>query len=302
MSKLKEIAISNGPALDGFKVFNGMDKLSSIGIAGLEFYDEDELDDTYKMNANPKLNELYLIDPTIDFSWVFAKRMCECFANVRLLNLDGAMIDDNGLVYVLQLKKLQELKLSKTDITDRGFAGQNHSRKKLKILNGQAVPVDESVISISSLKDLEVLNIDFCKHLSSHSFNTMKLNKLKHFSAQGTQFNGKHMRTLGMNCPNIESLNLSNCNQLRGNDVDMEAVLTLKSLETLELQSCFHTNLACIKPIMRSVKLQTINISKCVAIDTQSIAEEMFSEMKSLRRIILRKERLYRCSFVAAKS
>lgn len=298
MSKLKEIAISNGPALDGFKVFNCMDKFVSIGIAGLEFYDEDELDETYKMNPNPKLNELYLIDPTIDFSWKFTKRMCECYANLRLLNLDGAMIDDNSLVYVFQLKKLQELKLSKNEITDRGFAGIIHSRKKLKTLNGEPVPVDELVVSISLLKDLEVLNIDFCKHLSSHSFNAMKLKKLKHFSARGTQLNGSSMRSLGTNCPNIESLNLSNCNQLRGNDI--EAMLALKSLETLELESCIHIDLASIQHIMKSDKLHTINISKCANIEnSRTIAEKMFSEMKSLRRIMLNKQRLYRCSYVS---
>lgn len=273
MPKLKEIAISNGPALDGFKVFNGMDKLISIGIAGLEFYDEGELDGTYKMNANPKLNELYLIDSTTDFGRMFVKRMCECYANIRLLNLDGAMIDDDSLIYVFQLKKLQELKLSKTEITDRGFAGIIQSRKKLKTSNGQPVSIDESVVSISLLKDLEVLNIDFCKHLSSHSFNSMTLTKLKHFSAQGTQLNGSHMRSLGMNCPNIESLNLSKCNQLRENDI--EAVMTLKLLETLELESCAHIDMACIKHIMKSDRLQTVNFSKCASIDVRTIAEKI---------------------------
>lgn len=85
MPKLKEIAVSNGPALDGFKAFDNMEKLESIGIAGLEFYDEDDLDENYKMTTNPKLKELYLIDSTIDFSWTFVKRFCECFANIRLL-------------------------------------------------------------------------------------------------------------------------------------------------------------------------------------------------------------------------
>lgn len=297
MLKLKEIAISNGPSLDGFKLFNNMEKLQSLGIAGLEFYDEDELGDTYKMNANSKLKELYLIDSTIDFNWTFVKRMCECYANIRLLNLDGAMIDDVSLVHIFQLKKLQELKLSKTEITDRGFAGFE-SRKKLKSANGQAIRMESSTDSISSLKDLEVLNIDFCRQLSSHSFNSMQLKKLKHFSAQGTQLNGSHMHSLADNCPKIESLNLSRCQQLR--EDDMQAILRLKGLETLELEHCVNIDMGCMKQIMRSNKLHTLNLSKCL-VDVRPIADEMFKRMKSLRRIILHMERLYRCNYVDVK-
>lgn len=299
MPKLKEIAMSNGLALHGFKVFDSMDKLESLGIAGLEFYDEDDLDDTFKMTVKPKLKELYLIDATIDFGWSFVKRMCDCYANIRLLNLDGAMIDDSGLAYVFQLKKLQELKLSNTEITDCGFAGSLPPRKKLKTSNGRSVSLDESAVTISSLKELEVLNIDFCKHLSSHSFNSMKLNKLKHFSAQGTQLNGSHVPSLEENCPKIESLNVSKCYQLNENDV--RAFVRLKHLETFELESCIHIDLACIKHIMKSDRLQTLNFSKC-SMDVRSVAGEMFMNMKSLRRIILDKERLYRCNYVEAKS
>lgn len=43
MPKLKEIALANGPALDGFEVFNHVPKLQCLGIAGLEFYNEDDL-------------------------------------------------------------------------------------------------------------------------------------------------------------------------------------------------------------------------------------------------------------------
>lgn len=293
MPKLKEIAMSNGPALNGFKVFNNIEKLESLGIAGLEFYDEDELDETYNMNVNSQLKELYLIDSTIDFSWYFVKRMCQCFANIRLLNLDGAMIDDISLVHLFQLKKLQELKLSKTEITDRGFSGFS-SRKKLKAANGQSVPTDESSVSISSLKELEVLNIDFCKLLSSHSFNSMQLKKLKHFSAQGTQLNGSNMQSLSMNCPNIESLNLSRC-WLR--ETDIVAIMTLKGLTTLELEYCMNIDLACMDHIMASNKLHTLNFTKCL-VDVSSIAKKMFCSMNSLRRIMLYKQRLYRCNFV----
>lgn len=296
MPKLKEIAVSNGPALDGFKVFHTMEKLESLGIAGLElYYDSDE---TYKMNINPKLKELYLIDSTIDFSWKFVKRMCECFANIRLLNLDGAMIDDTSLVHIFQLKKLQELKLSKTEITDRGFV-RFQSRKKFKATNGESVPMNElRDVSISSLKELEVLNIDFCKQLTSHSFNSMQLKKLKHFSAQGTHLNGSHMRSLSENCPKIESLNMSKCYQLREDDI--QAIMMLKELETLELESCLNIDLACIKHIMSSDKLQTLNISKC-SVDVRLIVNQMFSRMNSLRRIILHDERLYRCNYVATE-
>lgn len=299
MPKLKEIAMSNGPALDGFKVFNSMDKLVSLGIAGLEFYDEDELGETFKMSANPKLKELYLIDATIDFQWSLVKRLCECFANIRLLNLDGAMIDDSSLVHLFQLKRLQELKLSKTEITDRGFAGYSTFRKKLKTANGQSVLMEAwSPESISLLSELEVLNIDFCKQLSSHSFNAMQLKKLKHFSAQGTQLNGSHMPSLGKNCPAIESLNLSRCTQLR--EIDVEAIMTLQRLETLELEHCINIDRDCMKHFMRSNKLQTLNVTKCFVNvdDVPVVAKKMFGSMKSLRRIILHKQRLYRCNYV----
>ncbi len=301
MPKLKEIAMSNGPALDGFNAFNSLVKLESLGIAGLEFYDEDDLDDTFKMTNNLKLKELYLIDSTNDFNWKFVKRMCECYANIRLLNLDGAMIDDSSLIHIFQLKKLEELKLSKTEITDRGFAGSSlQSNKRLKTINGSSVSTSESSsVSISSLNDLEVLNIDFCKHLSSRSFNSMKLKKLKHFSAQGTQINGTGIQSLGKNCPKIESLNLSKCNHLRENDI--ETIMTsLKSLQTLELESCTHLNADSINHIMRSDKLQTLNLSKCT-IDVSAMAKLIFAGMKSLRRIILQKERLYRCNYVEGK-
>lgn len=298
LPKLKEIAISNGPALDGFKVFSNMEKLESIGIAGLEFYDEDDLDETYKMTTNPKVKELHLIDSTIDFSWTLVKRICECFANIRLLNLDGAMIDDISLVHIFQLKKLQELKLSKTEITDLGFVGYS-TRKKFKATNGKSVPMGQS---ISSLEELEVLNIDFCKKLSSHSFNSMQLKKLKHLSAQGTHLNGDHMRALSVNCPKIESLNMSKCYHLRENDI--QAIMMLKELETLELAWCISVDMACLKHIMTSNKLQTLNVSKCIvdidksSLDVRIIFNEMFTRMNSLRRIILQGERLYRCNYV----
>lgn len=297
LPKLKEIAVSNGPSLDGFKLFNNMEKLESLGIAGLEFYDEDELDDTYKINANLKLKELYLIDSTIDFNWTFVKRVCECFENIRLLNLDGAMIDDISLVHIFQLKKLQELKLSKTEITDQGFAGVE-SRKKLKSANGQSIPIEKSTDSISSLKQLEVLNIDFCKQLSSNSFRCMRLKKLKHFSAQGIQLITGHMHSLVENCPKIESLNLSRCHQLREDDV--REILRLKGLETLELECCVNIDVACMKQIMTSNKLHTLNLSKCL-VDVGPIAEEMFDRINSLRRIIVYMERLYRCDYVGGK-
>lgn len=294
MPKLKEIAISNGPALDGFKVFNNVEKLESLGIAGLEFYDEDELDETFKMCKNSQLKEFYLIDSTIDFSWMFVKRFCECYDNMRLLNLDGAMIDDTSLYYIFQLKKLQELKLSNTSITDVGFAGIP-SRKKLKLGRHEAVSVLKSSDSISSLKQLEVLNIDFCKKLTSVSFNAVQLNKLKHLSAQGTQLNGSHMQYLAKNCPKLESLNLSKCKQLRENDI--QAIMTLNGLETLELESCSNIDVACMRHLMQSNTLQTLNVTKCV-IDIPSIAKDMFNSIKSLRRIILFKQRLYRCNYM----
>lgn len=296
MPKLKEIAVSNGSPFDGFEVFAGMEKLESIGIAGLEFYNGGE---TYNFCTNSKLRELYLIDSVIDFSRKFVKRMCECFANIRLLNLDGAMIDDSSLVHVFKLKKLQELKLSKTEITDRGFVGAL-SRKKLKAADSQAVVPIHEHLSISSLKELEVLNIDFCKLLSSRSFNSMQLKKLKHLSAQGTNLSGSHMQSLRKNCPKIESLNLSKCNQLRENDV--QAFMSLKQLETLELESCSKLEPVCLEYIMRSNsnKIQTLNFSKCFSTipNVWQIADEMFSRMKSLRRIILHNERLYRCNYV----
>lgn len=208
------------------------------------------------------------------------------------------MIDDISLVHIFQLKKLQELKLSKTEITDHGFVG-HPTRKKFKATNGKSVPMGQS---ISSLEELEVLNIDFCKKLTSHSFNSIQLKKLKHFSAQGTHLSGDHMLALSKNCPKIESLNMSNCNHLRENDI--QAIMMLKELETLELESCLNVDLLCMKHIMTSKKLQTLNVSKCIVdivnstFEVRIIFNEMFSRINSLRRIILQRERLYRCNYV----
>lgn len=298
MPKLKEIALANGPPLNGFEVFNQVPKLQSLGIAGLDFYNEDELDETYKLEPNLNLKELYLIDACVSFEHPLIRKLCECFPNIRLLNLDNAMIDDEGLQNIFQLKKLQELKISNTQITDYGLIGITSMKKgvkKRKLSEGH----DNEKFSINSLIDLEVLNIDFCKKITEKSYIAFKLKKLKHLSAQGNHLTPNIFRSLGKNCPELESLNLSKCNSMREKETEALSK-NISKLETLELQACSHFSNACLKLLINSCKkLQTLDISK-IDCNAKTVARDMFLKIKSLRRIIMEKERLYRCNYITS--
>uniref|UniRef100_A0A336LV20 CSON005557 protein n=1 Tax=Culicoides sonorensis TaxID=179676 RepID=A0A336LV20_CULSO len=260
MPKLKEIALANGPPLDGFEIFNCIPKLQSLGIAGLEFYDEDDFNNTYKLGQNLNLKELHLIDATVSFEIPFVQRLCECFRNIRLLNLDGAMIDDEGLQYIFQLKKLLELKLSNTQISDKGLIGissKKHSAKKRKLSE-----VHETEYSINCLTDLEVLNIDFCKRITPKSYESLSLKRLKHVSGQATMISVAAFKSLSKHCPGIESLNFSKCNSIREKEIESMAK-SISGLEILELQNCSNLNEACLKSLMvHCKKLQTLDVSK----------------------------------------
>lgn len=300
MPKLKEIAIANGPALDGFEVFNHVPKLQSLGIAGLQLYDEDDID--LKIEKNLNLKELSLIDAAVSFELPLVRKLCESYPNLLLLNLDGAMIDDDALYYIFQLRKLQELKLSNTQITDAGVTGlrpvKKIGRKRRKLLDNE--PDAEETYSINSLKELEVLNIDFCRRITGKSYIFFKFKKLKHLSGQGAPLTMSIFRSLGKNCPAIESLNFSKCNSLREKETEALAK-SISGLETLELQACARFNKVCLQILMKNCKkLQTLDVSKCDC-DVKTIVYKMFFEMKSLRRIMLEKERLYRCQYTIEK-
>lgn len=298
MPKLKELAISNGEPLDGFKNFG--DTLESLGIAGLRFYyDFDEPEPTYNIKKNQKLKELYLIDSTVEFTPHFVKTCCQNFENIRLLNIDGAIIDDSCFQYIFRLKKLQELKISRTDVTDNGitgFATKKSKAKKPRLSFEQEFEYDAS---ISDLKELEVLNMDFCRHVTNASFKkSFELKKLKHFSAQGcNQISEQGVDALTKKCPKIESVNFSKCSGINDRGI---AILTkhLQGLETLEIISCHNLTDLSLQQIMKNCKrLQTLDLTKS-ELSVKGRAKEMFEKVKSLRRIILGTERLYRCNFV----
>lgn len=209
------------------------------------------------------------------------------------------MIDDEGLQFIFQLKKLQQLKLSNTQITDVGIIGfQSKEKKKGRKRKtcDENEPTEES--SINALKELEVLNIDFCKKITEKSYLTFHFKKLKHISGQGNQMTVAIFRSLGKRCPSLESLNFSKCNSIREKETEALAK-NLPNLETLELQSCSNFNKVCLEMLMKNCKkLQTLDVSKCDC-DIKTLVHKMFFEIKSLRRIFAsEKERLYRCNYI----
>ncbi|XP_063705870.1 uncharacterized protein LOC134834961 [Culicoides brevitarsis] len=329
MPKLKEIAIVNGPAFDGFAEFNNVPKLQSLGIGGFEFYDEEGLKEDiqrrkrlaegtkrrrkcnenqlknseeeefdYKLKPNPNLKELSLIDACVSFEIPLVQRLCECFPNLRLLNLDAAIIDDEALPFIFQLKKLEELKLSNTQISDAGILGIKSSKslKKRKSIDEEEISSTKN-LSINALTELEVLCIDFCKKITEKSYLALEFKKLKHLSVQGNHMTAQIFKSLGKKCPTIESINLSKSNSMREQETEALAK-SISGLETLELQSCVNFNKRCLMILMENCrKLETLDVTKCDC-DVKSVAQKMFLEIKSLRRIMLDKERLYRCNYI----
>lgn len=223
--------------------------------------------------SGSKVIELVVLGPK---HMIFPKTVLSAMADLQKLTLSEVRLADDIWSYISQIKLLQELVVSRSDVTGVGI-GNLVACKSLKSLKLTATNV-----SSQSLKELpaivSIAKLDLLATKVDDLLPLVELPNLTFLCLTQTRIGDKQMSTLG-DCRKLTHLQLEGT---RLTDAGLEKLLPLQSLRSLEVQN---TNLGkrAYEIVSNLSNLEDLYIDK--EIDEDAI--NSLRRLKNLKRLFV---------------
>lgn len=212
--------------------------------------------------------------------------------SLHSLDLSGAqgITDEVISKFVTMFPSIKELDLSSCQITDDSLVRIAEAYPDLKGINlSQCLQVSDRGVSILAKKcpQLEVIKLNDCYKITDEGL-TNVINFSQHLKslslADCTLVKGTWIKQLGLNCPNLQSLNLNNCYEIV--DQALIEISPLLQLKEIILTSCHKLSNCSLKSLQQNCpNLHTIDLSGLTLTADEGL--EYISHLIHLRSITL---------------
>lgn len=211
-----------------------------------------------------RLEELKLSRSTIQDDWlVYLTKL-----PLKTLSLQGTLVTDKAVPYILQMKKLNSLSIGDTELTDKGLKELSSSKSitHLKINLGRRI-TNDGIKYIGEMTQLEQLELPSSKHLSGACLVYLKdLRKLNFLNLDSMKIRSEDLVFLS-SLKKLSILELSNSGLT---DKDAAEVANVASLEILSLRGSDITDKGLLS-LLNLKRLKRLNIKDCPGVKESAV-------------------------------
>lgn len=210
------------------------------------------------------------------------KFIVKYFPNLESLNISYTNLTDEGIAVLTSgLKKLKDLNLESCwQITDTGVAllSRFENLKKLNLSGSttwgkESLITDKSLFMIATfLPQLESLILTHCQKISDKGIAYLSsLKQLKILNLWDcTHITDESLNTIKTSLKTLESLNLGLCNNIT--DQGLAGIEELKELKKLTLDRCSQLTDEALRYLTRNTQLNYLDVKRCSNITNKGLS------------------------------
>lgn len=209
------------------------------------------------------LEDLRLTDSIVKDDWLEHLKDLP----LRRLDLNGTMVTDACVPYLLQIKALKNLGLADTDFTDKGLKLLSKSETLESINLDRTSISDSGVKGLPRLKNLRSLSVADTSTTSSSLDVIVGIKGLKYLSLKGIKLDIDFVTKLSK-LKELKALNISDC---QITDKQLEKIGTIKNLKAIRLSINNEITDKCLKSIGKLKQLEFLELTQCPGITNGAV-------------------------------